>query len=78
MKRALIVSLLVLLIVAGCSGVIANAKYTKLITDTVAVSDEATTRAVAGAMSSAEMIQIIKLDNASWHHINNARIGVEK
>ena len=71
----MIVLMLAVLMVAGCSGLIANAKYSALIDATVAVSDTATTRAVAGDMSGDDMVRALQADNTSWHNIQNAKNG---
>jgi len=77
MKKILIVLLLVVLLFAlcGCSGVIVNAKYSALIDRTVAYSDVIAEKAEKGELTQEQMVKALKWQAGVWHAIKDAKDG---
>jgi uncharacterized protein YcfL len=74
MKRIVALSLLLVLCV-GCSGVIMNASYSKLLDQTAALSQETADRAVAGTLSPDDMKAALVSQAAVWQHFRAGRDG---
>ena len=74
MKRFLL-SLLVVLLLAGCNGVILNAEYSQLLDRTAALSAETARRAEAGGLSPAEMTTALSAQAKVWQQFKDAKDG---
>jgi len=78
MRRWIAVVLLAALLLPGCSGVIMNAEYSRLLDQTVVIADEIAKRAEAGSFTSQEMIDALRWEAKEWHRFQDARDGVKK
>ncbi len=76
MKKFIFVVLIVAML-AGCSGVIMNAEYSQLLDKTAALSGETATRAVAGTLSEADKTAALVKQAETWQKFVNARDGVK-
>ena len=71
----LLAVLVVLPVVAGCSGVIMNAEYSELLDKTCALSAETATRAKTGQMSESDMAEALTKQAQTWRKFKDARDG---
>lgn len=74
MKKLMCLGLL-LLFVAGCSGVRLNAKYSRLLDETARLSKTTAERAVAGELSEADKTSALVKQAATWKKFQDARDG---
>ena len=75
MKRLLIVLVLAGGAIAGCSGVIVNAKYSAKIDQTAAWAKVVATRAAAGQLTPADMATALNTSADHWADIKDAKDG---
>jgi uncharacterized lipoprotein YmbA len=75
MKRALCVLAVLIVLLAGCSGVIMNAEYSQLLDKTAALSAETARRAEAGNLTPPEMVDALKAQADVWQKFKDARDG---
>ena len=73
MKLPIICALLVIL--AGCNGVTLNAKYSQLLDQTAALSNDTATKAEAGAITPAQMTTALRGQATVWQEFRDARDG---
>ncbi len=71
----LLAVLVVLPVVAGCSGVIMNAEYSALLDKTTTLSIETATRAKVGALTQDEMTEALVKQSETWRKFRDARDG---
>jgi uncharacterized protein YceK len=76
MQRVLILLIVAALLTAGCSGVIMNAKYSSLLDQTAALSQDTADRATAGTLTPDDMKTSLVLQASIWQQFRNARNGV--
>jgi len=74
MKRVL-VCLVLLGFVSGCSGVILSAKYSNLLDTTASLSAETARRATAGDLSAEQMAGALDGQAKVWKQFQDARDG---
>ena len=78
-NRTLLLCLLVVLVVlpvlAGCSGVWMNAEYSALLDKTTALSIETATRAKVGALTQDEMADALVKQSETWRKFRDAKGG---
>ncbi|HUS91424.1 MAG TPA: hypothetical protein VM695_06210 [Phycisphaerae bacterium] len=74
MKRILL-CLTVLLLVAGCHGVVLNADYSQLLDETAAWTNEVARRAEVGRMDPNDMARALRLSADHWRCFQDARDG---
>ncbi len=77
MKR-LILIVAVLVLFAGCSGVLMNQEYSQLLDETVVVSQNTAERALAGTFTEAEKTAALVDQAVTWRMFQDARDGVDK
>jgi hypothetical protein len=77
MKKLMILALVGLMILPGCSGVIMNAEYSALLTSTASLSAETAVRAQTGQLSPDEMKSALVEQANTWAKFVAARDGVE-
>jgi len=74
MKRVLIVLVLIALL-PGCSGVILSAKYSALLDTTASLSAETARRAAGGNLTAEQIQQSLDKQAATWKLFQDARDG---
>jgi hypothetical protein len=72
---AIVLGLLLLVLLAGCSGVQLSAEYSGLLDRTAALSAETAARAERGELSEADMRTALSLQAAAWQKFRDARDG---
>lgn len=75
MKRVLCVLAVLIVLLAGCSGVIVNAEYSQLLDETAALSAETAHRAEQGKLAAPEMVDALKAQADLWQRFKDARDG---
>jgi uncharacterized protein YcfL len=75
--RTLILTVVIALLLSGCSGVWMNAEYSQLLDKTAALSAETATRAEAGQLSEREKTQALTAQAQTWAKFKAARDGVK-
>ena len=74
MKKLLLLLMLVLFL-SGCSGVIMNAEFSELLDKTCAISDETANRAQQGELTQSQMKDALVKQAMTWRLFKNARDG---
>ena len=77
MKRIAIL-ILVLALLPGCSGVLLNAEYSRLLDETAALSDATADAAEAGRLDPNQMTQALRKQAAVWEQFRAGRDGREQ
>ncbi len=75
MKRFLLVVVLLGLLLSGCNSVLMSPEYSRLLDDTVTIADATAARAEAGQMSSAAMVDALRVSANVWEQFQQARDG---
>jgi hypothetical protein len=73
--KKLIVLVLLASVLAGCNGVIMTPKYSNLLDETAALSNDTAVRAEAGTVGADEMKQALRYQANVWKEFQNARDG---
>jgi len=74
-RIALLLCIVALVVVSGCGGVYMNAEYSGLLDKTASLSAETASRAQAGSLAPAEMVQALVLQSQTWQKFVDARDG---
>ena len=77
MKRLIAALLVLAVLCAGCSGVIMNAQYSRVLDRTVVIAEEAARRAEAGQLSNEQMVAALRWNAECWKAFQAARDGKE-
>ena len=75
MKRTLMILAVLVVLLSGCSGVIMNAEYSRLLDQTVMLSSAIANTAETGAMSELEMAAALRAHATAWKQFQAARDG---
>ena len=75
MRRAIVLVVLCAVVVSGCNGVILNAKYSQLLDETAALSQETARRAERGALDPNQMAQALRHQANVWQKFRDGRDG---
>jgi len=75
MRSTLIIMLVLLVLMAGCSGVIMNPKYAELLDKTSILSDAWADRAEAGTMTPEEKTAALRANADFWAEFRAAKDG---
>ena len=75
MKRLTILLMLAGLFLAGCSGVILNAEYSRLLDETAAWTSEVSRRADANQLTAGAMRDALRYSADHWRLFQDARDG---
>lgn len=78
MKKMLIVVVLAGVLLAGCSGVMMNARYSMLLDKTCAISAETAARAQAGTLTEMDKTAALVKQAETWRLFKDARDGRAK
>jgi uncharacterized lipoprotein YmbA len=73
MKRILWATVLLAVVLAGCSGVWMNAEYSRLLDETAALSAETARRAEAGLLDPNEAAAALRAQADVWQKFRDAR-----
>ena len=68
--------LAVLVVVSGCGGVLLNAKYSQLLDETAALSEETARRAERGDLDANSMVQALRYQADVWQKFRDGRDGL--
>jgi len=69
------VMVLMVVVMGGCSGVWMNAEYSQLLDETEALSTESARRAEAAEFTTEQMVEALKMQASVWGRFQDARDG---